>query len=272
MPTFTQSNQSTGNFLFDDIDPEGTSPFLLNKEIENLDKVIENRTAGSTDPSSLKSAPNIWTTVSVTNSLSFRAFSLQNGLDEQIADEPAGYGLYSYLLFGSNSLVNMEKRLAASDAYLRHFSQANAPNVRGAPRRQLNLFQAPLRNEKSRDDLSKDGGAQAMVEDYDYQLARLLLNKIDRGESGIYIVTYFEPLSHAKVIDEKKLLVQDLSFVSKNLIELWILEFRRQVRQQPYWDQRTFRDVMLRVRTTLPFVADLVKVTGKAFASEIFKK
>ena len=163
------------------------------------------------------------------------------------------------------------ERLAAARAYLTAFPAFDDPNLASIPPRELNLFQAPMRAQKTLEQWSADG-AEEFLKEYDYTRARLILNKIGSPGDGIYLVSYFAPITDLQQVDSRRLLVQDLSYVPANLIGTWLLEFRRQVRRPAYWDQLTFRNAMLKVRSALPLIAELVRVTGSAAAADIFPK
>lgn len=193
--------------------------------------------------------------------------------------EVPGYGLYSYLLFGANSVAGRPKRLAAARAYLALFPAVTDPAIKDLPKGNLNIFYVPWRGPTIGLDTLIKGGAEGMVtgqdintsaefliERYDYTFARRLLRKIGEEGDGIYLVSYFKPLGRIDKPNPKKLLVQDLSGVREDLIELWIMEFRRQVRRQRYWSPLTLRNVMKELRTKLALIVPLVRFAGMAIS------
>ena len=147
----------------------------------------------------------------------------------------------------------------------------------GRPRREvdhvgrahlLRRTDVPLRREAYRKQPLKPGEEGWLVDNYDHVTAKELLLHVGEKGHDIYLVSYFQPLTSVDAPDENKLLVQDLSYVKEDLIELWIVEFEGQVAGERYWDEVTLRSAMLRVRTALPVIGDLVRITGKAFAGE----
>lgn len=185
--------------------------------------------------------------------------------------EAAGYGLYSYLLFGSSSEAGYQRRLIAACAYLSVISNVEEATIRELSPRSLNIFYVPLRSASYRRHAVTAQEAAWLVANYDYVRARLLLNRIGENGDDIYLVSYQESLTTIETLQPDKLLVQDLSLVSPGLIELWIEEFRRQVGRQEYWDELTFRQAMLRLRSALPYVARYVAFFGAATGLEFPK-
>lgn len=178
--------------------------------------------------------------------------------------EAGGYGLYSYLLFGSSSGSGYARRLVAACAYLSGFEAAEDATIRELSPSGINIFYAPLRSSSYRRDPLTTQQAEWLVVNYDYARARALLNRIGEEGDDIFLVTYLEPLSAIDAPQADRLLVQHLSLVPTELIELWIEEFRRQVRSAAYWDQLTFRQALLRVRSALPHIARHVAFFGTA--------
>jgi hypothetical protein len=182
--------------------------------------------------------------------------------------EAAGYGLYSYLLFGSSGEAGYQRRLTAACAYLSVLQDAEETTIREQSPRSINIFYVPLRSASYRRDAITTQDAAWLVANYDYARARLLLNRIGEDGDDVYLVSYQEALTTIETPQPDRLLVQDLSLVPPELIELWIEEFRRQVRRQEYWDELTFRQAMLRLRSALPYVARYVAFFGAATGLE----
>jgi hypothetical protein len=178
--------------------------------------------------------------------------------------ETAGYGLYSYLLFGSSGAAGLQRRLAAACAYLSVIRSAEEVTIPELSPRSINIFYVPLRSVGYRRDAVTTQDAAWLVANYDYSRAGLLLNRIGEDGDDVYLVSYREALTTVETPQLDRLLVQDLSLVPQELIELWIEEFRRQVRGQEYWDELTFRQAMLRLRSALPHVAGYVAFLGAA--------
>lgn len=173
------------------------------------------------------------------------------------------YGYYSYLIFGSNAAANRSSRLAAARAYLDQFPPVTDRELRDVPARELNVFVAPI---VDRDSLPKS--AEELLTKYDYWYALNLLRRVGREGDGIYIVSYPTALDVLSLPNPNEVVIQDLSAVPTNLIELWILEFRRQVRQERQWNKLSLRNAILRLRTALPLAAEFVRFSGIATAGE----
>jgi hypothetical protein len=178
--------------------------------------------------------------------------------------EAAGYGLYSYLLFGSSSEAAYHRRLAAACAYLSVIPDRAEPAIQELSSENLNIFYVPLRSSSYRRDVLTTQDAAWLVANYDYSRASLLLGRIGEEGDDIYLVSYRERLTRVEAPEADQLLVQDLSLVSLELVELWVKEFRRQIRREAYWDEFTFRQAMLRLRSALPHVARYVAFAGEA--------
>lgn len=183
--------------------------------------------------------------------------------------EAASYGLYSYLLFGSSGESGHRRRLTAACAYLSVIGNVEDATVRELSPAELNIFYVPLRSAGYRRDAMRSKDAGWLVANYDYARARLLLGRIGEDGDDIFLVSYREPLATIEASQADRLLVQDLSLVPHELLELWIKEFRRHVRREAYWDELTFRQAMLRLRSALPHVARYVAFFGEAAGLEL---
>lgn len=180
--------------------------------------------------------------------------------------EKEGYGLYSYLLFGADSAAYLSKRLAAAGAYLRLIPPSERPEIEQLGDQNVNIFYVPMRGEARGHFLRDENAADFLVRHYNYVRALLLLRRIGINADGVYLAMYMAPLGGTESVDHKLLLVQDLSLVPDEFVELWIVEFRRQAGVEKYWDKLTLRNAMLRLRTALPLAAELIQVTGEALA------
>jgi hypothetical protein len=185
--------------------------------------------------------------------------------------EAAGYGLYSYLLFGSSGRAGYQRRLTVACAYLSVIHDAEEATIRELSPSSMNIFYVPLRSAGYRRDAVTTQDAAWLVANYDYPRARLLLNRIGEDGHDVFLVSYREPLTTIEAPEASRLLVQDLSLVPQELLELWIEEFRRQVELETYWNELTFRQAMLRLRSALPHVARYVAFFGTATGLEFPK-
>lgn len=185
--------------------------------------------------------------------------------------EAAGYGLYSYLLFGSSGQAGYQRRLTVACAYLSVIRDTEEATIRELSPWSINIFYVPLRSAGYRRDAVHTQDAAWLVANYDYSRARLLLNRVGEDGDDIFLVSYREPLTTTEAPQASGLLVQDLSLVPQELLELWIEEFRRQVRLEKYWNELTFRQSMLRLRSALPHVARYVAFIGTVTGLEFPK-
>lgn len=174
--------------------------------------------------------------------------------------EAPGYGLYSYLLFGSASRPSApeteERYLATLRAFVDLASDVEDFQL-GLPRREINLTY-----------LVTQGGSEPppgtgdpplwLLERYDWSCAQELLAFVP-GEAegpGPFLVSLRRPLAAGGPLTvREEHLYQDLSLVSGDLLELWIREFLIQTRQGEFWEPRTGPRLALHLRTTLGLLA-----------------
>jgi hypothetical protein len=176
--------------------------------------------------------------------------------------EPSGYGLYSYLLFGSSSQAGRTKRYAAAQAYCTNFLPISEAEKQGIPRLNLNVFSVPIKDTAPS---TYCDNARKLVDDYyDYLLAKKLFQDAGLEGDGIYLVACNKPILAG--CDRKKMLVVQLTTVPEDLSELCVLEFRRQTRKPNYWNDTTLRNVALTLRTQLPRIAQFISFAGVALA------
>jgi hypothetical protein len=157
------------------------------------------------------------------------------------ASEPSGYGLYSYLLFGSQSEAGRSKRYAAARGYCQNFIPSEKALTRYR-QENLNLFLVPTEPFASESTYCENPKKLVDVY-YDYSLAQRILLKIglDIGfiDDDIYLVACHTPIL-AKGCHREKMLVFNLTTVPEHLSELCILRFRDQTRQPEYWSKGIF--------------------------------
>jgi len=165
--------------------------------------------------------------------------------------EAIGYGLYSYLLFGSRPTeATRDRYLKVLEAYLNFDSVFALEKVNYKPN-QLNITYLPL-------ELSGIGDSSApwLLDHYDFERARGLLDSLPgERKDGIYFVSSAMPLaSHAA----SGHLMQDLTTVPtspNDLIAWWTREFLNQAAQEHFWEPRTVELLELRLRTTIAVLA-----------------
>lgn len=166
--------------------------------------------------------------------------------------EESGYGLYSYLLFGSRpDDSNRDRYLKAIDAYLKNIEEVSKLQV-CFPRSKLNVAYLPLEVAPG-----PSISADWLLNHYDYVRARALLDVLPRSlREGPYIVSALRPLGNSSAGGQY--LFQDLSAVpSKNgdLISWWVREFIAQAAQEHFWEPRTAELFVLKMRTTIGVLA-----------------
>jgi hypothetical protein len=176
--------------------------------------------------------------------------------------DPPGYGLYSYLLFGSNSEASRKQRLAASRAYCRNFERISTELLSRVSINNLNIFQVLVKNAVPGEKYCEN--PDVLTDDYyDYTRAEELLQYIGIEGDGIYLVACDKPILTYGCV-RSRMLVMDLSTVQERLIELSVLEFRRQTRKKEYLNDRTISNLMFALRKALPKVAEFISIATAA--------
>lgn len=189
--------------------------------------------------------------------------------------EKEGYGLYSYLLFGTPpTKVTRERYLRAIAAY---FTIPPITSVEEyLPPWQLNityllLTDPPtpevaqcLRTQCISDDSDRAGRvADWVLDHYHYARAQVLLRALPgTHRHGPYIVSYSEPLTGIGPLSGQYL-YQNLSSVPPFLVQSWVQEFLNQAAQEHFWEERTVEQLALRLRTAIEIFAEgLPEVQG----------
>lgn len=180
--------------------------------------------------------------------------------------EEAGYGLYSYLLFGSPPTpASRDRSLATIAAYL-DFISRREDLEEYVPRAQLNitylfLTEAPppvVANLRA-GDLPAGGDmapAEWVLDHYDYARARAVLHAIPGAHvEGPYIVSALAPLTGARAAPGGHL-EQDLSHVPPEFAAAWVKTFLAQSAQPNTWGSGALQQAALTLRQTLSVAAD----------------
>jgi hypothetical protein len=225
--------------------------------------------------------------------------------------EPAGLGLYSYLLFGSSGNSDYARKFAAIRAYLSDFATYKETGSILSDRRKLAGFFVFTAEDLEwidqcdkkgfvhlkRDDANspmiptwtcRDKGGPAKTYDledlsqivltkYDYQRASLLLNRVMDAHlltdpNQIYIVSYVNPLQGISLSDTSTVLVQGLSGLPPDYMESWVLIPKAQFTKAEYWNKDQLDYAILRIRTILAQAAPIVSLTETALASDLINK
>jgi len=165
--------------------------------------------------------------------------------------EMAGYGLYSYLLFGSSPTEGSRQRcLATLRAFTEKINEV-AKLEDYVSRASLNITYLPLETSAP-----ETVDAAWLLEHYDYARARVLLDVLPGNRrEGILLVSSLRPLSGGP---DPPYLLQDLSTVPTeppDLISWWMREFLNQAAQERFWEPKTAELFALRLRTTISVLA-----------------
>jgi len=185
--------------------------------------------------------------------------------------EPAGYGLYSYLLFDSSPRDDAERRryLKAIEAQLR-LLPAVTELERYQRRSRLNLVLLPVREEVELP-IDPDGdvaqAAQRALRVYDYARAKVLLERFGRDDlpGGPYIVSHLPGAEDAA----SARLFLDLSRVEPDLVSDWTRTFCWLAAQERPWSEAALQRLALTVRNAIAVAARQLPALGEALLPEI---
>jgi hypothetical protein len=176
--------------------------------------------------------------------------------------EAPGYGLYSYLLFGSPpGEAARERYLKAIEAYLTLVPDI-ASLERYVPRRELNIAYLPVGNRPE-----QLVSVEWALAHYDYARARVVLRALRSTlRDGPYIVSSLTPLTSGEASDAqaRQHLYQDLSLAPPHLVSAWTKEFLNQAAQERFWEQKTGQRLALRLRLTVGILATGLPEVRKA--------
>jgi hypothetical protein len=163
--------------------------------------------------------------------------------------EEPGYGLYSYILFGSRpAAAHRERYIKVIESYVQVIEYITSLERAGIAPHQLNVTYLPI-TKIPREKRPTPGW---LLEHYDYARARAILSALpgDYRTDGPYIVSSLKPLSRVSRISGEYL-YQDLSMVPPHIVALYAKEFFNQAAQERFWEQRRARQLALNLRTTL---------------------
>ncbi len=164
----------------------------------------------------------------------------------QGSKSPGGYGLSSYILFGSMAVKTTRERYVKTLEAWQTLVPALADLERYLKPAQLNITLVPVQGA-----VPTKVSTDWLLEHYDYARARALLRAAARdGRDGPYIVSTLEPFSETASLAGHHLF-QDLSSVPPELVSAWMKEFLNQSAQERFWEPRTAAMLGLRMRTTL---------------------
>ena len=183
--------------------------------------------------------------------------------------EAEGYGLYSYLLLGSRpSDSTRERYLNAITEYLRFPDviemEKNIQRYhrisRKEARRKLNITYLPVKIFPGEEILKQLAGdhytkvAEWILTHYDYERARVLLSDLPGDhQKGPYLLSFLKSQSGSFL--SPPYLYQNQSWVPPHLVNLWMKEFLNQAAQEHFWEERTGKQLVLNLRTTVGILA-----------------
>ncbi len=182
--------------------------------------------------------------------------------------ETEGYGLYSYVLLGSPPDRHAKRRyLAMIDAYLQLFP-AIASLEQYIPRRELNVTYLPLQ------EIPPTGkgtrvSPEWVLAHYDHARARAFLRGVPgTNRDGPYLVSVLKPLSQ-NVPLAGEYLFQDMTAVPPHLAATWMKAFLKQAAQERFWESRTTKRFVLKLRTIIGILGKDVLDIRQALTSWI---
>jgi hypothetical protein len=177
--------------------------------------------------------------------------------------EEKGFGLYSYILFGSPpNDATRERYLATISSFLAIPSTREM--IRNVPRKQLNVTYVPTKA------AAQPSSAEKLLKAYDYARASGLLARIPckQGDvlcgsylAGPYIISTTKPLTEQASLSDS-FLYQDISSVPARIVPLWVDEFMAQSSQAEFWKKRKGPQVALELRTAIAIAADGIPDVG----------
>jgi hypothetical protein len=173
--------------------------------------------------------------------------------------ETAGFGLYSYLLFGSPPASDREaERYRAAVRALLAIPEVQEM-LRYAPDSTLNVTYLPLARPPA------DTAADSLLAAYDYARARIIIRNVPElsdARDGPYFVSAVQPLTRGPSPGPR--LVQNLTGVPPRLVGAWVDHFLEQAQRPEFWRGEAEQDdFALSLRTVLSQAAEgLPEVQG----------
>ena len=166
--------------------------------------------------------------------------------------ESTGYGLYSYVLFGSHpSVATRGRYLRVLASYITMIDPISEL-AKHLQHEDLNITYLPVMASPP-----TNVTPQWLLDHYDYARARAYLDMLSgRRKAGIYIISRRQPLA---ANDQGQGLYQDLSTVPTvpdDLINWWIREFMSQAAQTNFQQPDTGELFSLKLRTTIAVLAE----------------
>ena len=182
--------------------------------------------------------------------------------------EPPGYGLYSYLLFGSLpsdatrplyvAIVKASLgKVEPIESELQTFSSA-----------QLYLYLVPLLM-KLPENAKPDDLANWIVDNYNYPRAQKILDSLPNQRTGVYILSVLsKPVDPSHAL-QPPYLWQDLSNAEPKIVDAWIQYFLNQAAKDKPWEENGGDKLALDLRNHIEQVAVQIQSTIPAMVIAI---
>jgi hypothetical protein len=165
--------------------------------------------------------------------------------------EEPGYGLYSYVLFGSRPAAETRERyLKALEAYVTIAENVQNLERAGIPRRELNVTYVPVLRLPQKDRPIPEW----LLENYDFARARAII-RLFPGDyrDGPYIISVLRPMGGDQF--SGNYLYQNLSAVPPHVVLSWAKVFMNQAAKVRFWEPRTAEQLVLQLRTVVAQLA-----------------
>lgn len=183
--------------------------------------------------------------------------------------EAPGYGLYSYLLFGSlPSEATRPLYVAVVQASLGKVEPIERKVEAGYALAQLNLYLIPLYKAPPPDVKAADVPGW-IVDNYDYARASRILGAVPRHGTGVYIISVLgKPIDPARQLTPPYLW-QDLTHVEPTITAAWIQHFLDQSAKERPWEESMGEKLALDLRNYIELAANQAHVTLPAMATAL---
>lgn len=167
--------------------------------------------------------------------------------------EEPGFGLYSYLLLGSQPDDSTRERyLSVIKEYLR-LSPALADLRKLLDPKQLNANYLPTTTLPAETvKLTPDW----LLANYDYARSRAILKSVPGSHlRGPYILSVLKPVDTRATTSPGPMFFQDLSSVPLDLVTPWYEAFLNQAAQERFWEAKSGEMFVLKMRTFIGVLA-----------------
>ncbi len=182
--------------------------------------------------------------------------------------EPPGFGLYSYLLFGSlPSDATRPLYLAVIKATIGKVEPIERELQVFQPI-QLNLYMVPLLSDPPPDAQPNDL-ANWIVDHYNYPRAQKILATLPNRRTGVYILSVLSKPVDPSLPLQPPYLWQDLSNVEPAIATAWIQYFLDQAAKDRPWEESMGDKLALDLRNNIQQVATQMQATIPALITAI---